>query len=38
MITGYLISGANGWRITELTNQVIWRRGTGFQQMLKSVF
>ena len=38
VITGYLISGANGWRITELTNQVIWRRGTGFQQMLKSVF
>jgi len=38
VITGYLISGADGWRITELTNQVIWRRGTGFQQMLKSVF
>ena len=38
VITGYLISGANGWRITELTNQVSWRRGTGFQQMLKTVF
>ena len=35
VITGRMILGASGWRITEITNQVIWRRGTGFQQMLQ---
>jgi hypothetical protein len=35
VITGHVILGASGWRITELTNQVSWRRGTGFQQMLQ---
>ncbi|HMF93441.1 MAG TPA: nuclear transport factor 2 family protein [Vicinamibacterales bacterium] len=36
VISGHVTLGAGGWRITELTNQVIWRRGTGFQQMLQT--
>jgi SnoaL-like domain len=36
VLTGHVILGASGWRITEITNQVIWRRGTGFQQMLQT--
>jgi hypothetical protein len=35
VITGHVILGASGWRMAEITNQVIWRRGTGFQQMLQ---
>ena len=35
VITGHVILRASGWRITEIANQVIWRRGTGFQQMLQ---
>jgi hypothetical protein len=35
VITGHVILGASGWRITEIANQVSWRRGTGFQQMLQ---
>ena len=35
VISGHVILGASGWRIAEITNQVIWRRGTGFQQMLQ---
>jgi hypothetical protein len=35
VITGHVILGASGWRISEITNQVSWRRGTGFQQMLQ---
>ena len=38
VITGHAILKASGWRITEITNQVIWRRGTGFQQMLRTEF
>ena len=38
VITGHVILEASGWRITEITNQVIWRRGTGFQQMLRTEF
>ena len=38
VITGRMILGASGWRITEMTNQVSWRRGTGFQQMLQTRF
>ncbi len=36
VITGHVIWGASGWRITEITLQVSWRRGTGFQQMLQT--
>ena len=36
VLTGHVILQARGWRMTELANQVIWRRGTGFQQMLKT--
>jgi SnoaL-like protein len=36
VITGHVILEASGWRMTELANQVIWRRGTGFQQMLQT--
>ena len=35
VITGCLILGVSGWRMTEITNQVSWRRGTGFQQVLQ---
>jgi hypothetical protein len=38
VITGHVILGASGWRITEVANQVSWRRGTGFQQMLQTEF
>jgi hypothetical protein len=34
VITGRLALLADGWRITEIANQVTWRRGTGFQQVL----
>ena len=36
VITGHVILGASGWRITEIANQVSWRRGTGFQQILQT--
>lgn len=38
VLTGRVILEAGGWRITELTNHVIWRRGTGFQQLLQTEF
>ena len=38
VITGHVHLGAMGWRITEITNQVSWRRGAGFQQMLQTEF
>jgi len=38
VITGRVILGASGWRITEITNHVSWRRGTGFQQILQTEF
>ena len=38
VITGDVILEASGWRMTELANQVIWRRGTGFQQLLQTEF
>jgi hypothetical protein len=37
VITGRVVLFANGWRIAELANDVVWRRGTGFQQMLKEI-
>ena len=36
VITGRVILGPSGWRITEIANQVSWRQGTGFQQMLQT--
>jgi hypothetical protein len=36
VITGGVAFVADGWRITEITNEPTWRRGTGFQQMLKT--
>ena len=36
VITGHVILGASGWRMTEIANQVIWRRGAGFQQILQT--
>ena len=36
VITGQVLLGASGWRITEIANQVIWRQGTGFQQMFQT--
>jgi hypothetical protein len=36
VITGQVTLVADGWRITEIANQVTWRRGTGFQQMLRT--
>jgi hypothetical protein len=38
VITGQVLLGASGWRMTEIANQVIWRRGTGFQQILQTQF
>ena len=36
VITGQVTLGADGWRITEIIGQATWRRGTGFQEMLKT--
>jgi len=36
VITGQVALFSNGWRITELANQIIWRRGVGFEQMQKT--
>ena len=36
VITGHVRLGASGWRMTEIANQVIWRRGAGFQQILQT--
>ncbi len=38
VITGHVLLGASGWRITEIANHVRWRRGTGFQQILQTEF
>ena len=38
VITGHVLLGASGWRITEIANHVSWRRGTGFQQILQTEF
>jgi hypothetical protein len=36
VITGHVALIEDGWRITEITNEPTWRRGTGFQQVLKT--
>src|SRR5215212_6232587 len=38
VITGRVLLGASGWRMTDIANQVSWRRGTGFQQLLQTAF
>jgi len=38
VITGHVLLGASGWRMTDIANQVIWRRGTGFQQIFQTEF
>lgn len=40
-LAGGVLSGTatmtpDGWRITQLANEVIWRKGTGFQQVLQT--
>lgn len=37
VITGRVILSAEGWRIAELANDVVWRRGVGFKQMLSEI-
>ena len=37
VITGRVTLLSDGWRIAEMANAVVWRRGTGFQQMLKEM-
>ena len=36
VITGQVTLGADGWRIAAINGQATWRRGTGFQEMLKT--
>jgi hypothetical protein len=36
VITGQVILGVSGWRMTEIANHVSWRRGTGVQQILQT--
>jgi|SRR5262245_11198259 len=37
VITGRVVLLAEGWRLAELAMDVVWRRGTGFQQMIKEI-
>lgn len=37
VLTGRVTLLANGWRIAEIANDVIWRRGTGWRELLKLV-
>jgi hypothetical protein len=36
VITGIVSLGANGWRISEISNDPTWIQGTGFQQVLET--
>ena len=36
VLTGKAEMTSQGWRITELANDVVWRMGTGFQQILQT--
>lgn len=36
VLTGKAQLTAQGWRLTQLANDVVWRRGTGFQQVLQT--
>jgi len=35
IVTGRVVLLADGWRIAEIAMEVTWRRGVGFQQMLR---
>jgi hypothetical protein len=37
IVTGRIDLLADGWRIAEIAMEAIWRRGVGFQQMLKEM-
>jgi len=37
VITGRATLFSGSWRIAEMANDVVWRRGTGFRQMLKEM-
>jgi len=37
VITGRATLFSGCWRIAEMANDVVWRRGTGFRQMLKEM-
>lgn len=36
VLTGKTQLTAQGWRLTQIANDVVWRRGTGFQQVLQT--
>ena len=36
VLTGAAQLTTQGWRLTQLANDVVWRRGTGFQQVLQT--
>jgi hypothetical protein len=36
VISGKAAMTPQGWRITQLANEVIWRKGTGFKQILQT--
>jgi hypothetical protein len=36
VITGVVKLGANGWRISEISNEPTWIQGTGFQHVLET--
>ena len=36
VLSGKAVLTTQGWRITHLANDVIWRKGTGFQQILQT--
>lgn len=36
VLTGTAQLTAQGWRLAQLANDVVWRRGTGFQQVLQT--
>jgi hypothetical protein len=36
VLSGKAAMTTQGWRLTELANDVVWRRGTGFQQVLQT--
>ncbi|MFN8441246.1 MAG: nuclear transport factor 2 family protein [Caldilineaceae bacterium] len=36
VLSGKAVMTSQGWRITQLSNDVIWRKGTGFQQILQT--